>query len=65
MIFDQEVVIIYMLDDKIKMKQSVDFIVKVTIGVVFVGIFAGIFTLFLLVKWSKITLLKPITSDQR
>jgi len=52
MTFDQEVVIIYMLDDKIKMKQSVDFIVKVMIGVVFVGIFVGIFTLFLLVKWS-------------
>ncbi len=52
MTFDQEVVIIYMLDDKIKMKQSVDFIVKVTIGVVFVGIFVGIFALFLLMKWS-------------
>ncbi len=52
MTFEQEVVIIYTLDDKIKMKQSVDFIVKVTIGVVFVGIFVIIFAMFLLVKWS-------------
>jgi uncharacterized membrane protein len=51
MTFDQEVVVIYMLDDKIKMKQAVDFIVKVAIGVVFLSIFVGIFALFLLVKW--------------
>jgi uncharacterized membrane protein len=52
MTFDQEVIVIYMLDDKIKMKQAVDFIVKVTIGAAFLGIFVGIFALFLLMKWT-------------
>ncbi len=50
MTFDQEVVVIYMLDDKIKMKQAVYFIVKVAIGVAFLSIFVGIFALFLFVK---------------
>ena len=50
MTFDQEVVVIYMLDDKIKMKQAVDFIVKVIIGIAFLGIFVGIFALFIFVK---------------
>ncbi len=50
MTFNQEVVVIYMLDDKIKMKQAVYFIVKVAIGVTFLSIFAGIFALFLFVK---------------
>jgi hypothetical protein len=31
MTFDQKVIVIYMLDDKIKMKQAVYFIVRVTI----------------------------------
>ena len=52
MTFDQEVVVIYMLDDKIKMKQAVYFIVKVIIGVAFLGILVGIFALFLFVKWT-------------
>ena len=38
MTFDQEVVVIYMFDDKIKMKQAVDFIVKVIIDIAFLGI---------------------------
>ena len=46
MTFDQEVVVIYMFDDKIKMKQAVHFIVKVIIGVAFFGILIGIFALF-------------------
>jgi hypothetical protein len=52
MTFDQEIVIIYMFDDKIKTKQAVDFIVKVIIGVAFVSIWVGIFALFLFVKWT-------------
>ncbi len=52
MTFDQKVVVIYMLNDKIKMKQSVYFIVKVIIDVAFLGILVGIFALFLLVKWT-------------
>ena len=43
------------LDDKIKMKQAVHFIVnvvKVIIGDVFLGIFIGLFALFYVVKWS-------------
>ncbi len=52
MTFEQEVIFIYMLDDKIKMKQAVDFIVKVIIGIAFLGILVGIFVLFLFVKWT-------------
>jgi hypothetical protein len=52
MTFDQEVVVIYMFDDKIEMKQAVDFIVKVIIGCAFLGILVGIFALFLFVKWA-------------
>ncbi len=37
MTFEQEVIFIYMLDDKIKMKQAVDFIVRVIIGIAFLG----------------------------
>jgi uncharacterized membrane protein len=50
MTFDQAVVVIYMLDDKIKMKQAAYFIVKVIISVAFFGILVGIFALFLFVK---------------
>jgi uncharacterized membrane protein len=46
MSFDQAVVVIYILDDKIKMKQAVYFIVKVIIGIAFFGIFVGIFAFF-------------------
>jgi hypothetical protein len=52
MTFDQEVAVIYMLDNKIKMKQAVYFIVKVIIGIAFFGIFVGIFAFVLFVKWT-------------
>jgi uncharacterized membrane protein len=50
MAFDDAVVVICMLDDKIKVKQAVYFIVKVIIGGEFLGILIGIFALFLIAK---------------
>jgi uncharacterized membrane protein len=44
------VAVIYMLDYKIKMKQAVYFVVKVIIGVAFLGILIGIFALLFFVK---------------
>ena len=41
-----------MLDDEIKMKRAVDFIVKFIIGNIFLSIFIGIFALFDLIKWT-------------
>jgi uncharacterized membrane protein len=52
MAFEDSTVVIYMFNDKIKMKQAVHFIVKVIIGDVFLGIFIGLFALFHLVKWT-------------
>ncbi len=50
MAFDDLVVVVCMLDDKIKVKQAVYVIVKVIIGIVFFGILVGIFALFLFMK---------------
>jgi len=50
MAFDDAVVVICMLDDKIKVKQTVFFIVKVIIAGIFFGILIGLFALFLSVK---------------
>lgn len=50
MAFEDAMVVICMLDDKIKIKQAIHLVVKVIIGVVFLGILMGIFALFLFVK---------------
>jgi len=47
---EDSVVVICMLEDKIKTKQAIHLVVKVIIGVVFLGILIGIFALFLFVK---------------
>lgn len=52
MAFEDVVVVICMLDDKIKLKEVVHFIVKLIIGSVFLGILIGLFVLFHLVKWT-------------
>ena len=50
MAFEETLVVICVLDDKIKMKQAVHSIVKVIIVVIFLGIFIGLFALFYLLK---------------
>jgi uncharacterized membrane protein len=50
MAFDDAVIVICLLDDKIKVKQVVYFIVKVIIAGTFFGILIGIFALFLFAK---------------
>ena len=50
MAFDDLVVVVFMLDDKIKVKQAVYFVVKVIIGVAFLDILIGIFALLFFVK---------------
>jgi uncharacterized membrane protein len=50
MAFDGLVIVVCMLDDRIKVKQAVYFVVKVIIGGAFFGILIGIFALFFFVK---------------
>jgi uncharacterized membrane protein len=52
MAFEDAMVVICMLDEKIKMKQTVHFIAKVIIGDVFLDIIRGIFTLRFSLKWT-------------
>ena len=53
MAFEDAVVVIYMLDDKIKVKQAVHLMVKGIVGGAFWGILIGMFALFLFAKWTE------------
>jgi uncharacterized membrane protein len=54
MAFDDAVVVIYMLDDKIKVKQAVHLMGTGMIGGAFWGILIGMFALFFLIaKWTE------------
>jgi uncharacterized membrane protein len=54
MAFDDTAVVIRMLDDKIKVKQTVHFIGTGMVGGAFWGILIGIFALVLLIaKWTE------------
>jgi hypothetical protein len=41
-----------MLDDKIKMKKAVHFMIKAIIGDVFLSIFIGLFAFLFFLKWA-------------
>ncbi len=53
MAFDDAVFVIYMLDDKIKVKQAVHLMVKGMVGGAFLGILIEMFALFLFAKWAE------------
>jgi len=54
MAFDDEVVVIYPLDDKIKVKQAVHLMGTGIVGGAFWGILIGMFALFILIaKWTE------------
>ncbi len=51
--FDDLVVIIDMLDNKIKVKKAIHLIVKGMVEGEFLGIFIGMFALLLFIKWAE------------
>ena len=61
MAFDDAVIVIYMFDDKIKVKQAVLLMDTGIVGGAFWGILIGIFALYLLIaKWAEDKVLKGL-----